>query len=424
MAVTFLQLNPATATSGGLVAVDLGDLGTGTDVSVQMMKLFYGTGGVFNEVATGSGQPVAVYQWGATGVVNVATDRTYPASITNYSATGQVLTAPLASATGPVSVGTWTATGVINVATDLIYPTAVGTWTATGQVLVAPLASATGPVSVGTWTATGNVNVATDRTYPVSVTTYAATGQVLTSPLASATGPVSVGTWTATGAVNVATDRTYPVAVGTWTATGSVNVATGLTYPVSLASLPSTATVAVAVQNTATVAITGNVNANVGGRWAHDATSTGNPVYMGGIARHSRPTAVADGDVSQVMVDTLGRQVTFPFGPRGDVFDVVTTVSATTAITLATGQGTGVYADLIWMVLSNNATTEAQVRIRSTSTATKFPTLNLAPDGGGISFTPARPAQQAAANGAWDIQLAAAVDGQVNVTAEFLRTVT
>ena len=111
-----------------------------------------------------------------------------------------------------------------------------------------------------------------------------------------------------------------------------------------------------------------------------------------------------------------------PVCVRDDVLESQFTVSATSIATMATAGAAGIFHDLIWMTLMNNATTEAQVRIRSTSTATKWAQINLAPDGGGIAFQPPRPAIQALAAGTWDMQLVAQITGQVDVSAEFMRT--
>ena len=108
-----------------------------------------------------------------------------------------------------------------------------------------------------------------------------------------------------------------------------------------------------------------------------------------------------------------------PFALRGQGTQIFSSVSATGLATIATGGGANVFRDLVWMTLSNNATTEAQVRIRDTSTSTGM-NMNLAPDGGGMVFTPITPMEQSAADGAWDVQLESAIVGQVYIAAQFL----
>lgn len=52
----------------------------------------------------------------------------------------------------------------------------------------------------------------------------------------------------------------------------------------------------------------------VAGAEAHDAVPTANPVRVAGRARNFNPTAVsATGDVADIMVDMIGRQVTLPY---------------------------------------------------------------------------------------------------------------
>lgn len=382
MAIEFVQMSPAAATTGAIVAADLVDFGTATNVSVQVVKFGYGTDGVYNEIATGQGLPVA------TGpVYNIQ---------------------QMATATSPVSVGTWTATSFVNVlqgssasvpVTLLTLPT-----TATLPVTVATnvvfavqqMSTATSPVNVTTWSATAFVSVlqGTTVTIPVSMSS-------------AATIPVAVGTFTATGVHNVLqlTTSTSPVSVGTWTATGVVFV-----------NQAGTATLLVSVNNTATI------QGNVGGRWAHDATSTGNPVYTGGIAETTLAVAVADGDVVQTVHDVQGRIITMPFSPRGNVLQYYTNVSGTATANLATGSTTaGRFKDLIGLVVSNAATTTANLNVKSSSTATVFH-FSVAGDGGGHQLHPSSPWLQAVAATDWILALATQITGKLHISAQFHET--
>lgn len=366
MTVEFVQLNLPTST-GALIAVDILDtLGTATHVAVQRVKPGYGTDGIYNDTATNSPFPVLVETFRATGTLNIA------------------------AATGSITVIQPTATNLnVAMSSAATIPAAIGTWTATGQVLVSYLASATAPVSL--------LTLPTTATMPVSV----ATGSVFNiQQMSTATSPVSVGTWTATGVlfINNAGTATIFVAVQN---TATVNIA-------------NTATVNIA--NTATI------QGNVGGRWAHDATSTGNPIYIGAIAEATFSAGVADGDVTNLIADKHGRIINMPFGGRDNIFKYYLTVSATTVATLATGAGTaGVFRDLVSLVAFNNATTEARFNLKSSSSSTEFE-LNLAPDGGGIMFSPPRPWVQSVAATEWTGALNAAITGQLSIGMMFMET--
>lgn len=369
----FLQLNPATATTGAILAVDYVSLGTATNVSVQRMKVGYGTDDAYTDTATNAPLPVVVETMRATGTVNIA------------------------AATGSISVIQPTATELnVTVAT-------------TSVLSIQQMSTATSPVSVGTWTATGIVRIDTHSTatLPVSLAILPTTA---TLPVAVATGFIF--------SIQQMSTATSPVSVGTWTATGIVRIDTHstATLPVSLAGLPTTATLPVVMANTATI------QGNVGGRWAHDATSTGNPIYVGGIAVGTVPAAVATGDVVNLMSDVHGRQIILPFSPRANVIQYYTNASATAAVTLATGSGTaGRFRDLIGLVVTNAATTLVNISIESSTTSTAL-YLSLAGDGGGISLQPNYPWLQAIAATNWVIELAAAVTGKVHFSAQFHET--
>lgn len=264
--------------------------------------------------------------------------------------------------------------------------------------------TATIPIEVTQWTATGAVNVATTATQPVTVqntATVAVSGIVSIDSAGTATIPVSIAA---------------AIEVGTWSATETVNVATTATQPVT-------------VQNTATVAVSGIVSIDSAGTatipvsiaaaievgtWSatetvNVATTATQPVTVTNTA-----TAV----VQQSSATELNAIVT-PYKLRGQGTQVFTSVSATGRATIATGGGANTFRDMIWMTLSNNATTEAQLQIRDTSTATGM-NINLAPDGGGMVFAPVSPMEQSAADGSWDVQLENAITGQVYISAKFL----
>ena len=336
MAIEFVQLSAATATDGALVAADFLDFGTATKVSVQVVKIGFGADGSYSGVESTVPLPVLP-----------ATTSTSPVSVGTWTATGQVLTSALASATQPVDVTNWSATdlnvNLAQTATVAITGTVSVATTATQPVTVQNTATVaiSGTVEIGDWTATQGVftSAMSTATQPVSLAN---------------TATVNVNAWNATD-LNVNLAQTATVAI-----TGNVSVATTATQPVT-------------VQNTATVAISGNV------------------------------TTVQGLDTA-----TAHNVTTHPYGPYGNQVLSYETVTATTVATLATGPGSNNFNDLVALYVSNHATSPVSVSIRDTSTATLF-NAEIAGDGGGFIWQPAKPTRQRTVNNAWTAQIGTAI---------------
>lgn len=408
-----LELSPATATGGGIIAADELTFGTATGRLVQRVKLGFGTDGAYTETATGSPYPVRIES------TRFAVD-----SAAGGSDTGLVLLAVRDDTPGEIT------------ATDGDYAqlrTATDGSLRVTQNGTLDIAAATGSISVIQSTA-ADLNM-----------TAATTGVFDVQQMSSATSPVSVGTYTATGIVNIvnASTATIPVSIGSTVniaaATGSIEViqatAANLNVTVSTAntfdvSAATTATQAVAVQNTATVAVSGTVNI---------AAATGSISVIQGTAANLNVTvattatqAVSVQNTATVAISgavevfqataTALHAVMHPLGLRDTSNWVYNSVTATGVATFATGAGTNNFNDLVAIYLSNSATTQQTARIRSSSTATVF-TMTLAPDGGGFIWQPIKPLPQAVANTGWDIQIenAIATPG-ITVTALFEQT--
>lgn len=433
MALEFVQLNPATATTGALVAVDLGDFGTATGISVQMIKILYGTDAVFNEVGTGAGFPVNIVgstvtvpvsvSSAATLPVTVATNvvfdvqqrstSTSPVSLTTLPTTA---TLPVAVATGfifsvqqtttstsPVSLTTLptTATLPVTFSTSLYPIVDVGTPTATG-LLADNIASATailfGALNFGfATTATGLLSWHRLRsaTTGVLLTNVQNTATVTLSGLpTTATLPVTVATspifsvqqtTTSTSPVSLTTlptTATLPVTVAT-SPIFSVQQTTTSTSPVSLTSLPTTATLAVVLPSTATVNV------------ANTAT------------------------VQAIQTTATALNMMTQFSKRGAGTQVYFNVSGTGLTTMATAGGASIFRDMVWIEITNQATTMANLLILDTSTATAM-TWNIAGDGGGMVREYHHWREQSSANTAWTMQLASEIVGKLQVAAKFM----
>ena len=171
----------------------------------------------------------------------------------------------------------------------------------------------------------------------------------------------------------------------------------------------------VTIQN-ASLTVTGSLAGDV----AHDAVDSGNPVKVGGQARTTNPTAVADGDRVNFTADKLGRQVVALGHARELVTDSgAVTISASTAETdlLAAG-GAGVFHDLTMVLVSNTSDTPARVDFRDDAGGTVRFSL-YCPAGAVVGFVPPRPFKQTAANKKWTAQSSANVtDLRITIQAE------
>lgn len=169
--------------------------------------------------------------------------------------------------------------------------------------------------------------------------------------------------------------------------------------------------------------VDGTVTANagtgtfaIGGVAAHDAVVSGNPVLLAGEARTTLPTAVADGDVTRLHCDDLGRLVTTPFVPRDRITHARVVLSTTTETTLIAAGGAGVFRDVVFLSVTNESATKVRLDLRDSTAGTIRFSLALAADGGGGVIPLPVPLTQATANNVWTIQLSSAVTS-VYVTA-------
>lgn len=124
------------------------------------------------------------------------------------------------------------------------------------------------------------------------------------------------------------------------------------TLPVSLASVPSHA-----VTNAGTFAV------QAAGDVAHDSADSGSPVKVGGQARTTNPTAVADADRTNFIADKLGKQVVV-----GSIRDLkgeqVTTITSSTTETTIVTAVASTFLDLYGLIISNTSATATKVTIR------------------------------------------------------------
>jgi len=186
----------------------------------------------------------------------------------------------------------------------------------------------------------------------------------------------------------------------------------GVTQPVSAASLPlpaGAATAANQLPNSHDVTVDnagGATSVPVQGAAAHDAAVSGNPVLLGGEARTTNPTSVADGDAVRMQMDKAGRPIVVLSGVRERVVDNLINLQGASETTLLIAQGASIFADLTALIITNGTATPVAVSIRSATAGSVRMVVNIAARGGAvIPFN--HPFKQTAANNNWTAQLSA-----------------
>lgn len=157
------------------------------------------------------------------------------------------------------------------------------------------------------------------------------------------------------------------------------------------------------------------------GATLHDAVDDGDaPLKIGGIARQTNPTAVADGDRVSASFDDLGRQIV-----RHQVRDLTQSAYATlttgTETTLLAGVAS-TFLDLMWIVGANNSDVAVSVDIRSGTGGSPLLTLQIPANGtAGISAT--LPIKQEVIAGTWTADMADITGTTVTISALFSKEV-
>lgn len=164
------------------------------------------------------------------------------------------------------------------------------------------------------------------------------------------------------------------------------------TQPVSLASVPSHD-----VTNAGVFA----VQAASAGDAAHDAADSGNPVKVGGRARTSERSAVANDDRVDFVADVTGKQIVLPYAnPENFVSGAITTaMTGTTDTSLLAAPGSGLRNYITTIIVSNaHATVGTDVVLKDGSGGTVLMTIPAAAIYGGAVITLPTPLRQPTAN--------------------------
>lgn len=151
---------------------------------------------------------------------------------------------------------------------------------------------------------------------------------------------------------------------------------------------------------------------------AHDGPDSGNPIKVGGQARTTNRTAVANGDRSDFICDDMGRQVVV----SGQVRDLIaiqhTQIASSAAETTIMSAVASTFLDLTMLILTNQTGTAVNVTIKDSTGGTTRMVIALAANGGAVIPFP-RPVPQATVNNNWTATLSsAAVTVNIFVQAE------
>ncbi len=175
--------------------------------------------------------------------------------------------------------------------------------------------------------------------------------------------------------------------------------------------LPSVQPSAVASNDNvyATYDLYGRLWTATAGDVAHDAVDQLNPVKIGGQARQTNPTAVADADRVNAMYDDVGRAVVVVGHARDLVSHQHTEIaSSSSETTVVTAGAAGVFNDIVSIVLTNQTATACVATIKDSTGGTTRMKVALAANGGAV-ITPSVPIPQlAAAANNWTVTLSSA----------------
>ncbi len=196
---------------------------------------------------------------------------------------------------------------------------------------------------------------------------------------------------------------------GTWIidgVSGTISLPTGASTATNQATA-NTALGSISTSSAATygaLSSTGAAAQQVQGNVANDSPDAGNPFKVGGVGRTTLPTAVTDGDRVDAQFDKMGRQV-ITYSLRERRAQGNATLSTTTETTVITAGASGVFRDLVFLLISNGGNNKNRIAIRDSVAGAVIFYVNMASSGGGaVAPLLIRLPQTTAAN-AWTVQL-------------------
>ena len=155
----------------------------------------------------------------------------------------------------------------------------------------------------------------------------------------------------------------------------------------------------------------------VEGKAAHDAVISGNPVQLGARANLNEPAVVADGDVTHLWADLLGRLVVLPGHPNPEVPVTANGSAAGLSVIAAPGASLSLY--ICKVTVMNRAAAETVISLREGAAGSIRTTLNAAADGGGANLDYGARGWKLPANTALVADIGAA-SADINVTEYYI----
>lgn len=356
---------------------------------------------------------------GTTDSVNVVSfNGTAPATGLNETTNGVLRTVQMTdsvSSVNVVSMPSVTVTSITaSVAASLVDSGGVGysgsnPFPVTGPLTDTQLRATSVPieqVSGSVWSTIINSGTLTGITN--TITQQQLSGAVDSVSVTSITGPIGQGDAASALRVVVAGNSDASVTAtqaGTWNI-GTVTTLTGITNSVAAMLVDSTG-VGYSGSNpvpvNGSVTVSGSVTSTVAvGDIVADGADTGSaPVKVGGIARTTNPTSVADGDRVSATYDSVGRAVTTPVQVRGLRSTAYATLNTNTETTLLAGSAS-TFRDLVWIKFSNTSTGAVAVDLRETTAGNIVDTYQI-PANGIVGVSMAVPYPQANIAGTWTV---------------------
>ena len=136
--------------------------------------------------------------------------------------------------------------------------------------------------------------------------------------------------------------------------------------------------------------VSGTITAsNTTGNVASDGVDSGNPVKIGGIARSSDITAVANADRVDFISDLNGKQIVLPYAiPENFTAGATAAITGTTSTSVIGAPGAGIRLYITSVQITNShATVGTLVSITDGSGGTTLAECYAAPAGGGCAMT-------------------------------------
>jgi len=151
------------------------------------------------------------------------------------------------------------------------------------------------------------------------------------------------------------------------------------------------------------------VESTTAGDVASDAADSGNPVKVGGQARTTNPTAVADADRVNAVFDKIGKQVVV-----GSIRDLkvaqITTITSSTSETTVLTAVASTFLDVYGVIVVNSSATATNVSFKdATAGTTRFNIYVPAGETRGFMLNESAGHNQATVNNNWTATSSASV---------------